>query len=245
MAKQFRTQNQYEKDFIDSFQTLCETRPSWQVWSDFIQMCAISIANSCVPNRNSPEWKTREDEFRKCEERLGDTTTSSRLFSCVISALENNPEQDFLGSIFMALNLGNHWRGQYFTPFSVCQLMADTIMSDARNEIEKKGWLSIYDCCCGAGALLIAGADTLRKQKINYQRTALFVAQDIDQIAALMCYIQLSLLGCAGYVVIGDSISSPITGEGIQPDYHEGQEIWFTPMYFSPVWQGRILATAL
>lgn len=67
----------------------------------------------------------------------------------------------------------------------------------------------------------------------------LFVAQDIDFLAGMMCYIQLSLIGCPGYVVIDDSISSPITGidpHGLIP--RDGPNVWYTPMYFRDVCTG-------
>ena len=56
----------------------------------------------------------------------------------------------------------------------------------------------------------------------------------------LMCYLQLSLLVCAGYVVIGDTLLHPITAldrRGLipQPD----MDIWYTPFYFRDIWQGR------
>lgn len=54
-----------------------------------------------------------------------------------------------------------------------------------------------------------------------------------------MCYVQLSLLGCPGYVVVGDSICNPVTGPMLFPQRREGQEIWYTPMFFSDVWVGR------
>ena len=87
--------------------------------------------------------------------------------------------------------------------------------------------------------MLIAAANVLRANKINYQRHALFVAQDIDRIAGLMCYIQLSLLGCSGYVVIGDSITNPVVGEPLMPVEQPGQELWYMPMFFSSDWIHR------
>ena len=50
------------------------------------------------------------------------------------------------------------------------------------------------DSACGAGAMLIAFANAAKQYGINYQKQVLFVAQDIDHTAAMMCYIQLSLL---------------------------------------------------
>ena len=74
-------------------------------------------------------------------------------------------------------------------------------------------------------------------------RDALYVAQDIDRTAALMCYIQLSLLGCAGYVVIGDSLLHPIVGPGRSPlliSPTPEQEIWLLPALYDEVWCARI-----
>ena len=52
-------------------------------------------------------------------------------------------------------------------------------------------------------------------------------------MAAQMAYIQLSLLGCAGYIKIGNSLTSPMEPGDCLEDY------WFTPMYFGSVWQTR------
>ena len=48
-----------------------------------------------------------------------------------------------------------------------------------------------------------------------------------------MCYLQLSLLGVAAYIKIGDTISNPMTVGDTLENY------WFTPMYFSEVWKTR------
>ena len=169
--------------------------------------------------------------YQECIDRLGGIDTASSMLSDVVMAFTTNPEQDFLGELFMSLNLGNHWEGQFFTPYHVCEMMAEINLHDASDIIEKQGFVSINDCACGAGATLIAAANVLRKHNVNFQHHALFVAQDIDRVAGMMCYIQLSLLGCPGYVVIADSITNPVTGNVLYPDKHDGQEFWFTPMY--------------
>ena len=155
--------------------------------------------------------------------------------------MERDPEQDFLGELFMALGLGNEWKGQFFTPYDICRAMsAITYGPDMAARIEKQGWISVSDPACGAGALLIAFANECRRQHINYQTSVLFVAQDIDFLAGCMCYIQLSLLGCPGYVVIDDSIVRPTTSydaHGLLPK--DGPQVWYTPMYFRDVWHYR------
>lgn len=68
-----------------------------------------------------------------------------------------------------------------------------------------------------------------------------FVGNDIDRVAAQMCYIQLSLLGCPGYIAVTDTLTNPITGPVIQPNEKPDQEFWFMPMYWSDPWTMRRL----
>ena len=91
-------------------------------------------------------------------------------------------------------------------------------------EIRRKGYISVNDSCCGAGAMLIAFANVAKKHGLNYQNGVLFIAQDIDRTAALMCYIQLSLLGCSAVVIVGDSL--------LKPGFHPDNEVWYTPLYY-------------
>ena len=155
----------------------------------------------------------------------------------IIMALEENPEQDFLGSIFMELNLGDKSNSQFFTPYHVCELMAKVTEEDVAAVVKEKGYITINDFCCGAGATLIAAINEARKQlekvNLNFQNHVLVVAQDIDEIVALMCYIQLSLLGVAAYIKVGDVFTQPMSTDD------NGENYWFTMMYFSDVWTMR------
>lgn len=230
--------NDLEKQFLNRFRSLCQTRSSWQVWADFITVAAISLANSV--DRHSEDYDKREKEYEDCIERLGGIDVPAEMFGIIVMALEENPEQDFLGSMFMKLELRNHWKGQFFTPYSVCKMMAKINVSEIASTIETKGWASVNDPACGAGATLIAMTNTMKNHDVNYQNRALFVAQDIDRVAGMMCYIQLSLLGCAGYVAIADTLCDPLVGDNVlQPTPNENQEIWYTPMFLSDIWEYR------
>lgn len=233
-----QTTSKSEKLFLDTFNSLCYSRSSWQVWTDFITAAACSLANSI--DTEGAVHDDREKEYEKCVERLGGVENAAKLFAYVVEALEENPEQDFLGNLFMKLDLSNHWKGQFFTPYCVCRTMAAITISEVENTISNKGWASINDPACGAGATLIAAANVLREHNVNYQNHALFVAQDIDRVSGLMCYIQLSLLGCAGYIVIADTLCNPTTGKSLLfPQEKDGQEFWYTPMFASDVWVNR------
>lgn len=226
-----------KKEFLRVFNQLTNRHPSWDVWRDFVVMYACALSNPM----DKEHYEEREalylqliKKYNKQEQPL-----FSELAAHTVLALEENPEQDFLGSIFMSLNLGNQHNGQFFTPYHVCELMAEVTMQDSVTKIEKDGYITINDPCCGAGATLIAGIHAARKQLekagYNYQNHVLVVAQDIDQTVALMCYIQLSLLGVAGYVKVGNSLTDPITENDSKDNY------WFTPMYFFPTWSMRRL----
>lgn len=92
---------------------------------------------------------------------------------------------------------------------------------------------------------MIAAANTMKDANHNFQNHVLFVGQDIDRITGMMCYIQLSLLGCAGYVCIANTITNPLTGHVLFPQEMEAQELWYTPMFQSQIWAFRRLFHSL
>ena len=108
-----------------------------------------------------------------------------------------------------------------------------------------RGYISVCDPACGAGATLISAANTMKGLRHNFQNHVLFVGQDIDRGVGMMCYIQLSLLGCAGYICIGNTITNPLTGHILFPQEREGQELWYMPMFGSDVWQWRRIFNSL
>lgn len=236
-GKKSETVSDPQKAFLDAFRKLTNRHRAWDAWPDFITMFACSLSNPVdkehYDEREALYLRTIK-KYNKQEQELFPEFAAQ-----TVLALEKNPEQDFLGSIFMSLNLGNESNGQFFTPYHVCELMAEVTMDDTVQKVEQDGYISVNDPCWGAGATLIAAIHAARKRlekvNINYQNHVLVVAQDIDMTVALMCYIQLSLLGVAGYVKIGNSLTEPITNKDSNENY------WFTPMFFSPIWTMRRL----
>lgn len=238
MAKRSEVLQGTEKEFMEVFNQMCYSRSSWQVWSDVMAAIACSLSNAV--DKTPGRYEAREKEYEQCIKRLGSVELPAKLMGIIVMALEANPEQDFLGAMYMKLELGNHWKGQFFTPYCVCRCMAEiNIGPGVETEIKGKGYLSINDPACGAGATLIAAANTFRRHGIDYQRDVLFVGQDIDRVVGQMCYIQLSLLGCPGYITIADTITNPVCGSTMAPIEKASQEFWYTPFYFRNVWIGR------
>lgn len=229
------------RDFLKVFKQLTYRHRPWDVWRDFITMFACSLSNP-VDKSHCDE---REELYLKVFKRYSkqEQNLFPELCAHIIMALEINPEQDFLGDIFMELDLRNEHNGQFFTPYHVCELMAKVAIGDIAAQVKEKGYITISDPCCGAGATLIAGLHEAKRQLekvgLNFQNHVLIAAQDVDYTVALMCYIQLSLLGIAGYIKIGNALTEPMSPNDSLENY------WFTPMYFSKVWTMRRLFHSL
>jgi len=209
----------HAQQFQDVFSTLSLHHGSRSVWADFVVMAACSISNCVdVDNRAS-----REKMYLNVSKQYtaAELDHFVQLFVLTVEALEDNPDQDFLGEIFNQLELYNKDSGQFFTPYTVAKMMALMLCGNPADEIAEKGYFSVSDPCCGAGALLIGFANAAREQGVDYQRDVIFAAQDIDFKVAMMCYIQLSMLGCSGYVIVGNSLLL---------DPPERENIWIMPM---------------
>lgn len=226
-----------QKAFVKIFDSICQWNSPWDRWNDMVTMFAIELSALDLAHRQERQktyaaiaGKYKPDEMN----RFAD------LFSELIRSYEENPFRDFLGQMYMELGLGNSHAGQFFTPYNICYMMSTVEMEGVESRIADHGWISINDPACGGGATLISDAEVLYKKGINYQEHALFVGQDLDQTVALMCFVQLSMIGCPGYIRIGDTLSDPPAGDLL---LGEGtSSTWYTPMWYSSIWQGRILA---
>lgn len=152
-----------QKNIVRFIEGLSGKYSRWDIWQDFIIMSAIAIANTM----GGPQVKAREEMYRSRAEKYSakELEVFADMLLEVVAELERDPEQDFLGELFMALGLGNEWKGQFFTPYSVCRAMsAMSYAPDMTARIEKQGWISVNDPACGAGALLVAFANECRRQ---------------------------------------------------------------------------------
>ena len=245
MAKVSHLRNDNQREVVKIFLNLSGKYSLWQLWSDFIVMTAIAISNT-VDKENALK---REEQYLNIVKRYDENTIQKfpHILSLLVMGMELEPDRDFLGEIYMELNLGNDAGGQFFTPYDVCRLMSEiNVPVELSEKIKKDRFVSVNDCACGAGATLIAFANTCRRHGINFQTDVLFTAQDIDFVTACMCYIQLSLLGCPGYVFVGNTITNPCLSadkKGLLP--LKTENVWFTPMFYSDLWSVRKLTARM
>ena len=108
------------------FNGLLNQHRAWDVWRDFIVMYACAISNPL----DKKHYEEREKRYMDIITKYGkeDQKIFPELAAIVTMALTDNPEQDFLGTIFMNLNLGNNLRGQFFTPYNVLKVFAKMII---------------------------------------------------------------------------------------------------------------------
>ena len=208
--------------------TLTCSRSEHEVWADFAVLGAYEIGQPLGLSRG-----LESDAARICEKYSEEEiSTLGEMMGCTIAALDENPRQDFLGSSYMALGINGKSKGQFFTPYSVCEAMAEISITKDKCEtaLSEKGYIRLNDPACGGGATLIASANRLRALDVDYQGCAWFVGQDLNLETACMCYIQLSLIGCAGRVIVGDTLAM------------EKKVVLTLPMsMINPIWTARQL----
>ncbi len=227
-------------EFEKAINRLSGKYQTWQVWADWVCVFATALSQS-LDFREDREKRYKEIASKYTPEEMN--VVIKELCDITVNALTSNRNQDFLGSIYMDLNLANHWKGQFFTPYSVCECMAAFQCDSYLSTINKQGYITISDPSCGGGATLIAAFEYIHQKMIeensplNPQDHVLLVGQDISETTAQMCYIQLSLLGIAGIIKVGDTLADPLTGDML--NLPKSGDLWFTPMYNMPVWTGR------
>ena len=110
MGKKIRLRGESQKNIVKLLDSLSGRYSRWEIWQDFIIMSAISIANAL----GGPHKEAREREYMNHAARYSDRELGyfSQMLFEITEEMERNPDQDFLGELFMALGLGNDgkWR---------------------------------------------------------------------------------------------------------------------------------------
>lgn len=214
------------KDLVRLLRENAHARHMWEVWRDFVEMAALAVSNSVdVEQRAAREERYLAIAGRYTREQLDRFGSALGALTC---ALEEEPT-DVLGATYMELEISNSDAGQFFTPMSLCRVMAGVQVDDElKAKIAERGFVTALDPAVGAGATLIAFALELRDAGINYQQHLHVVGQDIDAGAAHMAYVQLSLLGVPGVIVVGDTLRL------------ETRSRWYTPIHVLGGWSQRL-----
>src|SRR5437879_1785036 len=191
----------------------------------FVELSAIAFSNVADPiNKATREEQYlamvkqyKPEEFQKFPELLGMLTL----------CLEQEPT-DVLGVLYHRLELHNEQSGQFFTPYPVCQAMAKMLVHDARQLVEEQEFIRAHEPCVGSGAMVIALAQALREEGINYQQCLHVMAIDLDLLAVQMAYVQCTFLHIPALIVHGDTLRG------------ETYSVWRTFAHVMGCWDAKL-----
>ena len=190
-----------EKDYKDLFKdkliNFSKNHDIRKAFEDFIYCSAYAISNSCNYNDEL------EQDYLDIAKKYTKNELSDFAQMLAFLQLECNKENsiDILGILYEEVGMSNKYKGQFFTPEAVCDLMTEVNISanSAKKAIEEKGYFSISDPACGSGRLLFSALDYLGQNDIPKNKVYV-KGDDISLLCCCMTYINLSLRGASGCV---------------------------------------------
>lgn len=221
----------YQKALCKDIQNLGYKYGMSKVFCDFVECVAITLSNMVDPLHREKR-EERYCEIIKNYTELEERQKFAEMFACLVNALDNNvtsgkgPE-DVLGPVFHELELHNEYKGQFFTPQNVSDMMALISVGGHDKVIEEKGYVSVCEPACGSGTMILSFAKALMNEKYNYNRQMVATATDVDIKCVHMAYIQLSLYGIPAVVIHGNTLTL------------EEWSRWYTPVYITDNWLWR------
>ena len=225
----------HRKEFIKLLEKAAGRFGTWNVFSDFLQLAALSLSNSSdiyhIMN-GEKIWNEREENYLRIVNRYSENERKlfPQIFSELILELEDackSRYRDVLGEIFHEMEFHDKWKGQFFTPQSVSDMMGEIVLNDSAVEekIAQRGFITINEPCCGAGSIILGAMNAMKELGLNPCKQALIFATDIDLRCVCMCYIQLSFYGVPAVVTQKDALSDKVYNAP-----------FFTPVYILDGW---------
>ena len=210
-------------EFKKVFGAIAPYRHRYEVFRDFITTAACSLHNSLDKD------EAREEEFLQIIHRYKqeDQKAFPLLFQHLVAALDEEP-RDILGPLYMELEVANRDVGQFFTPPELSDLMAAITFAPLVEDLKSKPFITAGEPACGAGGMILSLVKILTQAGHDPAEKLWVQAIDVDRMAALMCYIQLSLWNVPAEIIVGNTLSWEI------------REVWYTPAHHMGFWKYRL-----
>ena len=195
-----------KKEIIKKINSMSGSQSPYNIFCDWIELMALSLANSlCIIHNQT--WHEREKKYIQIAEKYSkdDMHNFVNMFAWLTKSFEERTS-DILGEIYMESGCGNKNTGQFFTPYNISLMVAESSIPKAYDGSYP---LTVNEPSCGGGGMIIAFAESLKKKGFNYQQCMRVIAQDLDWKGVYMCYVQLSLLGIDAVVVQGNTLTEP------------------------------------
>ena len=195
----------YKKEFCNKVHEIAISRGQHEVFVDF---CELSMIVLRQPFEKSETLESRFHEILKPYSKEA-VNKFTELLRITVEALHN------------------HFKGQFFTPYHISDFMAEITLENVREHVEKYSYVLLSEPACGAGAMVIAAAEVMKKHRLNPVNSLWIIAQDIDFKCCCMAYIQMTLLAIPGVVIWGNTLTN------------EKKEYWITSGYYLYPWAIR------
>lgn len=154
-------------------------------------------------------------------------TMMSVYFNVMQDALAHDSWHDAFGDLFMEWVGSKNALGQCFTPACMCDMIAECTFGDTKPDTPKvncNGFgrrITVSDCACGSGRLLLAAASKL--ERLGAEKPYL-IGEDIDVMCCKQTAVNMMIHGCYGEVICHDTLCEPgearfgyIVNEGLYP----------------------------
>jgi len=209
--------------FKKTFRELAPYKHRYEVFKDFVTMAACSLHNSLHKD------EVREEEYLRIigQYKPDDQKAFPKLMAQLVAALDEEP-RDILGALYMELEIANKDAGQFFTPPELSELMAQMTFAGELGKLETQPFITAGEPAAGAGGMILALVKVMITAGHNPAEKLWVQAIDVDRMAALMCYIQLSLWNVPAEVIVGNTLSWDI------------REVWYTPAHHLGLWKYRL-----
>lgn len=228
-AARFSGGDEHRRALVDLIGEAGHRWSSHQIFADFVELAALSLSNAV----DKAQFDGREARYLEIVKKYPREQIERfpHMLAHLTLALEDcvtlGELDDALGSVYMALELGNDHAGQFFTPYHLSRMMAMILIGDGA-EAREKGFIDVLEPACGAGGMVIAMADALRHAGLNYQQHLHATCIDIDLRCVHMTYLQATLLHIPAVVLHGNSLTGEIWSR------------WFTPAHILGGWTAKL-----
>lgn len=223
--QQPQTTTEYLATLETAIRQLAYRHHLFTVFRHFVELSALTLSNAADPIHKAVReaqylaivTQYTSEEFQQFPPLLG------MLALC----LEHEPT-DVLGVLYHRLEIHNEQTGQFFTPYPVCLMMAKMLVHDTKHLALEQGFIRAHEPCVGSGAMVIALAQALREEGINYQQHLHVTAIDLDIIAVHMAYVQCTLLHIPAMILHGDTLRD------------ETYSVWRTFAHVMGFWDAKL-----
>lgn len=202
------------QSFRDAIQSIARTRSSQAaVFADFCRMsaCAVSVLS-------------REDEYLKIaanysRDELADFSQSLAL---LVQEMESKPFTDVLGPFYLevAAHSSKQARGEFFTPPELSRAMARMLIDVEAVKSAGKP-ITVAEPACGSGGMVLAVAELFAPDSVDLLRVT---CQDINPVAADMCYLNTTLWGIPAHVLLGNTLGTTVAAAWKNPHWRRVRE---------------------